>query len=374
MTAGGGVGAAPVQPQVAELRRAYLDLLKLALCDLAGTSTSSVQGRANGTLVSRELSGEELAIRAEGRDWPLHGLTMTGLARLNGLQACVEAVVRDGIEGDLIEAGTWRGGSAIMMRATLDALGAEDRAVWIADSFQGFPTARIDPTERGYEGTLEPYFAAFEFLSVSLQEVQANFRRFGCEHGTRFVPGFFEETMPGLAGHRWSLIRLDSDGYDSTLLALNCLYPGLAVGGHLLIDDYGALEECRVAVDHFRAHHGIDEPLEQIDWTCFRWQRRSATPLEADVPAPEKPRRQSAPDPGEGARHIATAREVELAEEAAALRERLEATEAELARTRDSLERQLRELTESISWRLTRPLRQLNARRIVGGRHRRRRK
>src|SRR4051794_4911637 len=94
----------------ADLRRPYLDLLKLALCDLVGTTTGSVGLGDAGAVASRELAGDQLRLRAAGMDWPLHGLTMVGLARLHDLQACVESVVAEGIEGDLVEAGGGGGG------------------------------------------------------------------------------------------------------------------------------------------------------------------------------------------------------------------------------------------------------------------------
>ena len=139
----GGTGAAAPGPaaDAESLRLAYLGLLKLALCDLAGTSTASVSRLLDGSVASRELSGEDRRCARPGLDWPLHGLTMVGLNRLDDLQACVESVVRDGVEGDLIEAGAWRGGASILMRATLDSLGADERTVHVADSFQGFPAA-----------------------------------------------------------------------------------------------------------------------------------------------------------------------------------------------------------------------------------------
>src|SRR5207248_650306 len=114
----------------------------------------------------------------------------------------------------------------------------------------------------------------FDLLAVPLPEVRANFERLGLEEGVEFVPGFFEDTLPGLVGRPWSLIRLDADTYDATQLALRCLYPGLAAGGYLIVDDYGALEECATAVEDFRSEHGITEPIERVDWTCMRWRRQ----------------------------------------------------------------------------------------------------
>ena len=131
---------------------------------------------------------------------------MVGLQRLDDLQACVESVVRDGVEGDLIEAGTWRGGASILMRATLDALG--DRAHGVG--------RRLVP---GLPGRRRARLAPIDYLAVPVDEVRASFARFGLEHGVRFVPGFFEDTLPGarrpaLGGRaaRRRHLRGDADG------------------------------------------------------------------------------------------------------------------------------------------------------------------
>jgi hypothetical protein len=270
-------------PDAESLRRAYLELLKLALADLAGAETLSVEFLIGGRVYSRRLPREHLAPRVDGRDWPFGGLTMAGLKRLDDLQACVETLVEDGIEGDLIEAGTWRGGAAILMRATLDTLGARDREVWLADSFQGFPGAGDGPV-------VDPEaeeMSMLEFLSIPVEEVKASFERLGLGDGVRFVPGFFAQTMPRLRGRRWSLVRLDGDSYEATRDCLDALYPGLAKGGYLVVDDYGAIEVCRRAVEEYRRDHGIAEPLEQVDWTCVRW-RRESEPGPAPAPSTDR--------------------------------------------------------------------------------------
>jgi O-methyltransferase len=317
------------RPDPEALRTAYLEVLKLCLCDLGGTSTVSVGKSEDGGVMSRQLTGEELRLRAAGMDWPLQGLTMVGLNRLDDLQACVESVVGDGVAGDLIEAGAWRGGASILMRATLDSLGAEDRTVWVADSFEGFP---MPDTQEGLN--------LVDFLSVPLDEVQASFARFGLERGVRFIPGFFEETMSGLTDGRWAIVRLDGDTYEATWLTLQSLYPGLAPGGYVIIDDYGALKECRQAVDEFRSHHGLTEPLAEVDWTSARWRKESADPI-ADVDLP----RSSLPRNGEGSAPrrerprtvgVPTERELELTQEVRELRDHMAAAQAEIHRLRRS--------------------------------------
>ncbi len=180
---------------------------------------------------------------------------------------------RGGVEGDLIEAGTWRGGASILMRATLDTLGAPQRTVYLADSFAGFA-----PDERragAGPGELDD-LSAFEFLQAPLESVRASFERLGLVDGVRFVPGFIESTLAELEDRRWSLVRIDVDTYDSTRFALESLYPRLSPGGYLVVDDYGALEECRRAVDAFRAERAIHAPLVQVDWTGVRWRREAA--------------------------------------------------------------------------------------------------
>jgi O-methyltransferase len=305
--------AAPGQ----SLRHAYLDLLKIALCDLAGASTLSVGADADGSVMSRELRGDGRRLRAAGMDWPLQGLTMVGLARLDDLQRCVEAIVADGVPGDVIEAGSWRGGASMLIRATLDTLG-DDRTVYVADSFQGFP--ELDGADEH-----AARLSAFEFLAVPEQEVRDSFTRLGLDRGVELVPGFFEETLAPLAGRRWALVRLDADSHDATRLALRCLYPGLTPGGYLVIDDYGSFEGCRRAVDEFRAEHGIDEPIEAIDHTGARWRRESDAPIHVS-PAP------AAAPPRAAARgrspEVPTARELELAARVEELERRLRETEA----------------------------------------------
>ena len=316
------------------LRRAYLDVLKLCLCDLGGTTTTSVARTIQGEVMSWELSGEHLRFRAAGLDWPLHGLTMVGLARLDDLQHCVESAVRDGVEGDVIEAGTWRGGASLLLRATLNSLGERERTVWVADSFQGFPEVEHDLAS-GYD--LDADLAGCDFLAVAVDEVRASFARFGLEEGVTFVPGFFQDTLPSLPPRRWAIARLDGDSYEATRLSLEALYPNLAVGGYLIVDDYLALDPCRKAVDDFRRDNGITEPIEPIDWSAARWRRETepaALPAGGGGPV-------TGADPGRtravvrGPRErIPTVEEMALVQEASQLRARLEAAEREIEELR----------------------------------------
>lgn len=349
-------GARGPQQDAESLRLAYLDLLKLTLCELAGTRTSSVTRTFDGNVTSRELEGEQLRFRTAGMDWPLHGLTMIGLARLDHLQRCVESIVRDGVEGDLIEAGAWRGGAAILMRATLDSLGDSGRTVWVADSFQGFPEAQ-EPEGNGYN--LDADLSAVDYLAVPLEEVRQSFTRFGLDRGVKFVRGFFEETLPALGNRRWAIVRLDGDTYGATWVSLEALYPGLAVGGYLIVDDYLQIDSCRAAADKFRREHGITEPIEPIDWSGAVWRRESDVSL-----APERGDQRTGGQPSSSAAprgvernpstRVPAIEEVELRLELQRLQRRLGAAESEVERLTES---PLRRVAGGMRRRLGRVLR-----------------
>ncbi|RPH81799.1 MAG: macrocin O-methyltransferase, partial [Nitrospiraceae bacterium] len=111
--------------------------------------------------------------RGEGRDWPLEAETMVGLKRLDNLQHCVTSVIRDGVPGDLIETGVWRGGSSILMRAVLKAYGDCSRTVWLADSFRGLPP----PDPAHYPVDDGDTLWRYKELAVPIEEVKANFSR-----------------------------------------------------------------------------------------------------------------------------------------------------------------------------------------------------
>src|ERR1700730_14839247 len=213
-------------------------------------------------------------IRAEGRDWPREGETMIGLTRLRNLRDCIADVIRRGVPGDLIEAGVWRGGATIYMRAAVKAYGDTQRLVWVADSFQGLPPP--DPV-RYPDDAGDRHWEWSEVLGVSQAEVEANFRRYGLlDDRVRFLPGWFQDTLPDAPIDRLAILRLDGDMYESTKVALDALYPKLSPGGYVIVDDYKNpnLTGCKTAVDDYRAEHGIGEPTQDIDWTAVYWRRR----------------------------------------------------------------------------------------------------
>ena len=206
-------------------------------------------------------SGHEATNRVEDAE------TMLGTRQLDHMQRCIVDVVTRKVPGDLIEAGVWRGGMTIFMRAVLKAYQVTDRKVWVADSFAGLP--EID---RGKE--------AFAWhagdMAVSLETVRNNFARYGLlDDQVAFLKGYFSETLPTAPIQRLSILRVDADLYASTLDVLRNLYSALSPGGYAIFDDYQNLPDCSRAIDEFRKERGIREELRKIDERAVYWQKQT---------------------------------------------------------------------------------------------------
>jgi hypothetical protein len=203
-------------------------------------------------------------------------LTCVPRRRLDQVETCVRRVVADGVPGDLLEAGVWRGGVAIFMRAALLEMGVSDRDVWVADSFQGLPAPdpALYPKEAATWGSR--VMREIDQLAVSRDRVETGFRALGLlDDRVRFLPGWFSETLPGAPIAKLAVLRLDCDLYESTRDVLTNLYDRVSPGGFVIVDDYGVdtLFDCRAAVDEFRAARGIRAPLEFVDTHCCSWRK-----------------------------------------------------------------------------------------------------
>lgn len=245
-----------------ELRELYLDITKRTILGITYRDPSFNPSNASQNAFNKEA-------RENGEDWPVLAHTMVGLKRLDNIQELLEKVIADDIPGDFIETGVWRGGACIFANAIMKAYD-QDRQVWVCDSFQGLPQPKGDqyPSDRGDTHWTAPY------LSVSLEQVQTNFEGYNLLDGNLvFVKGWFSDTLPLIPEDtRFSVLRLDGDMYESTIVALENLYPKLSVGGYLIVDDYG-LPNCRQALNDYREFHGITDEYVKIDNSSAYWTK-----------------------------------------------------------------------------------------------------
>ena len=279
--------------QTAEATSLYLDLLKQSLTGALAEDNDSILGgvrTAGSTSWKRRIANVagraasrvnvEIAykkpydpkLRAVGRDWPARAESMIGLKRMDNIQYCVQSVLDDDIPGDLIEAGVWRGGACIFMKANLLARGDTTRTVWVSDSFQGLPppNAALYPADTGDD------LHTRGGLSVGADQVRHNFERYGVlDDRVKFLVGWFKDTLPTAPIEALSVMRLDGDMYESTWQGIEALYPKLSPGGFCIIDDFGSHQsQAGLAVHDYREANGIEEEIVDIDGFGAYWRRK----------------------------------------------------------------------------------------------------
>jgi O-methyltransferase len=258
-----------------EIRDLYLDLVKKSLMhsiwhekELKESEIMRRMRQIAPSIFGHSFGNTEEKL--QGKVWPLYAQTMIGLPRLNNIQYCVETVINDGVEGDLIETGVWRGGACIFMRAILKSYGVKNRTVWAADSFEGLPPPDLSkaPKDKGDK------HHKYKQLAVSIEEVRENFQLYEMlDEQVQFLKGWFKDTLPTAPIEKLSVCRLDGDMYESTMDAMISLYPKLSNGGFLIVDDYGAVEGCKNAIHDYLDAHSINVKINKIDWSGVFWRK-----------------------------------------------------------------------------------------------------
>ena len=201
-------------------------------------------------------------------------LTMTSPERIFALCQAMEYVVRQSIPGDVVECGVWRGGSMVAAARTLIRLNATDRNLWLYDTFEGMTEPADDDVDWSGRpaGQLLQLADPADAESIWCRSPEEGVREVLTQTGypterLTFVRGPVEETLVRTVPQQIALLRLDTDWYESTRCELEHLFPRLAPGGVLIIDDYGHWQGCRKAVDEYLARHRIPLLLSRIDYT-----------------------------------------------------------------------------------------------------------
>lgn len=237
-----------------------------------------------------------IELKRFGWDQPTYGLSMTGVTRMKSMAWMVRKMQKKRIHDVYVEAGVWRGGMSIFVAAALQLYGQQDRKLFLADSFQGLPLPR--------PGTLrsdESFYANDRTLNMSLSvgahHVLSNFDAYGVPRNqVELIKGNFVDSLPRLrqrlftSGTQIAILRMDGDMHDSTLDILYNLYELVAVGGFIVIDDFGwdhatrggknstaiPLFGAKSALLDFRTLHGIEDEahlMHNVDGLCAWFQK-----------------------------------------------------------------------------------------------------
>ncbi len=174
---------------------------------------------------------------------------------------CINYIARNDIKGDFVECGVWRGGNLILFQMMSDYLNL-NRNIYGFDLFDDMPEGSqydIDKFGRRpfyYKNHPESKDA---WCKSSIDELKINLGKLFKKHKINLIKGDVSLTLQENKNipNEISLLRLDTDFYDSTKCELNILFPKLSKGGVLIIDDYNEWQGCRKAVDEYFSDKNI---------------------------------------------------------------------------------------------------------------------
>jgi len=196
--------------------------------------------------------------------------TMTSTEQMLAMIDAVKHVEQNGIPGAIVECGVWRGGSMMLAAGMLRLLGSAERELWLYDAFTGMP--RASASDVRFDGLTTDEVRKIEGVKgawclATLDEVVGNMATTQYpQDKIRIVEGYIEETIPGDTPDEIAILRLDTDWYGSTKHELIHLYPRIAAGGVLIIDDYGYWKGSQKAVDEYFADlDGTRPMLQRVD-------------------------------------------------------------------------------------------------------------
>lgn len=192
--------------------------------------------------------------------------TMTGENNVYTMCSLVDYIEKRNITGDIVECGVWKGG---MMMTALLSLNDSRRHIYLYDTFQGMsiPSESDGVYANNYYTNTLLKDGTSDWCRGELSDVMRNIER--CNYDSKkihYVKGKVEDTIPKtLPNKDIAILRLDTDWYESTKHELIHLYPLVVKGGIVIIDDYGAWQGSKKAVDEYFKENNLTYYLHRID-------------------------------------------------------------------------------------------------------------
>ncbi len=217
-----------------------------------------------------DFTDEEIEIIRKVKEF-----TLTSPERIVSLINSVKYIIANKILGDFVECGVWRGGSMMVVALTLMELGISDRHLYLYDTYEGMSAPSkedISHDNISAEYQLSKVEKSNDYniwCYSTLEEVQNNLNKTKYDPSKiHFIKGKVEETIPGIIPSTISLLRLDTDWYESTYHELVHLYPLLSDRGILILDDYGHWKGAKKATEKYFLENNQELFFNRVDYTC----------------------------------------------------------------------------------------------------------
>ncbi len=201
--------------------------------------------------------------------------TMTPRIRIFNLLQALRHLKEKSIEGDYVECGVWKGGNILLFKKFLNNEETQNRNIYAYDTFEGM----TDPDENDFEistNIKSKYLLENDYHKktnnwgvCSLEDVKKNILINKSDlEDINFVKGDVLKTLnnENYIPKKISLLRLDTDWYQSTKKELEVLYERVSAGGIIIIDDYGHWGGSKKAVDEFFSNKYVW--MHYVDYAC----------------------------------------------------------------------------------------------------------
>lgn len=191
--------------------------------------------------------------------------TITSLKKMEKLYESIVYINENNIEGAFVECGVYMGGSIMNMALTqLNYIKLVH--IYLYDTFEGMTSpGDFDVNYRGVSASRILKNPSKRGI-CSLEQVKKNVSLTGYpQEFLHFRQGDVAVTLKANVPKRISLLRLDTDWYESTKISLEILYPRLVKGGVLILDDYGYWKGARKAVDDYFSSIGTNPKFEPME-------------------------------------------------------------------------------------------------------------
>ncbi len=130
--------------------------------------------------------------------------------------------------GDIVEFGSYKGGSAIFMASLLRSLDSSAR-VFALDTYGGMPATDV----------VRDLHNAGDFRDTDIADFRAAIASHGLDAWVVPVQGVFTDTFPALIadGRRIALAHVDCDIYDGVKYSISASRPAMAKDAYFVFDD-----------------------------------------------------------------------------------------------------------------------------------------
>jgi O-methyltransferase len=197
-------------------------------------------------------------------------LTMTSPQDIVTTILCAKHAALNDMKGDFVECGVWRGGNVVAAKLIFDEMNYKNE-IYLYDTFTGMTEPSDKDINLKTDESMEDLYYIdkkedhHDWCFSSIEEVKNNITKAGIGlDSVKFIKGDVLETLKDENNlpQNISILRLDTDWYDSTKIELEVLYPRLISNGFLIVDDYGHWEGQKRAVDEY--FKNIKKPFMNI--------------------------------------------------------------------------------------------------------------